>query len=122
MGRGFGRGAKSVAIVTHAQVKASKKMPRGLRGSRKKRRRQYQKSDAQEQEDLERSLGMTRPEPKSRKTLAQEIASIQVPHMINKRQKGMKALRRKIIAAVKKTRRRHAEKAKKSAKKSRKAQ
>lgn len=127
MGRGFGRGAKSVGIVTHAQVKKGKKMPKGLRGSKKKRRAPY----ADEQGDLEESMGVQKTAPQHRqqqpapqrrqktedeggkaprKTLAQEIAGIQFQHVVNKRTKGFKSLRKQLVNAVKDVRRRHAAK------------
>ncbi|KAH8616813.1 hypothetical protein ERJ75_000421000 [Trypanosoma vivax] len=110
MGRGFGRGSR-VAIVTHAQVKsAGKKVPRGLRGTRQIKRRRFQmKHD--EQRKLEESLGMEKtPERKVEKTLAQQVASVQFAHVVNKRQKGLRQLRRQIIAGVRDLRRRYAEK------------
>lgn len=134
MGRGFGRGAKSVGIVTHAQVKKGKKMPKGLRGSRKKRRAPFNKA-GDEQGDLEESMGVQKTTttqqnrrgggdaaaPKKRKTedeggrtprrtLAQEIAGVQFQHVVNKRQKGFKALRKQLVNAVKDVRRRYAQK------------
>jgi hypothetical protein len=125
MGRGFGRGAKSVGIVTHAQVENAKKLPKGLRGSRKKRRSQRRKTE-DEQGQLEESMGVQteqrgterkkqqRSEDEggkmSRKTLAQEIAGIQFQHVVNKRQKGFKSLRKQLVNAVKDVRRRYAQK------------
>lgn len=127
MGRGFGRGAKSVGIITHAQVKKGKKMPKGLRGSNKKRRAPQR----DEQGDLEESMGVPvttnkgqqqRGAPQRRqktedeggkaprKTLAQEIAGIQFQHVVNKRTKGFKSLRKQLVNAVKDVRRRHAAK------------
>ncbi|CAD2221677.1 hypothetical protein AGDE_06879 [Angomonas deanei] len=112
MGRGFGRGAKSVAIVTHAQVKsAGKKTPRGLRSVRQKKKQRYQKRE-NSQEDLEKSLGVGAPEKAEKKTLTQQIASINVPHIVGRREKGLKRLRKQVINAVKDVRRRHNEKAK----------
>ncbi|RNF14114.1 hypothetical protein TcG_08105 [Trypanosoma cruzi] len=118
MGRGFGRGSR-VAIVTHAQLKtAGKKTPRGLRGSRQKKRRRFQQKH-DEQRKLEESLGMkTTNTSKSEKPLSQQVASIQFPHVVNKRQKGFRQLRRQIVDKVKDLRRRHAEKKKKQAMKS----
>ncbi|EPY33626.1 hypothetical protein STCU_02124 [Strigomonas culicis] len=119
MGRGFGRGAKSVAIVTHAQVKsAGKKTPRGLRSVRQKKKQRYQKKHDQDgQEELEKSLGLSKQEKNMPMTMAQQIAAIQVPHIINKRQKGLKQLRKQIIAAVKNVRRSSTEKGKRKAQK-----
>lgn len=117
MGRGFGRGAKSVAIVTHSQVgNKGKKVPKGLRGVRQKKRQKYQRSN-DPQAELEQSLGLDqRGSPKNApRTMAQEIASIQFPHIVNKRQKGFKQLRKQIVHAVKDVRRRHAEKSKRRA-------
>ena len=131
MGKGFGRGAKSVAIVTHAQVKhTKKKMPKGLRGGRKKKRRMFHAAN-NEQQQLEQSLGLGDGRPKvareggdgsvappaglsgnNRKSLAQQIAGIQFQHVLNKRQKGFKSLRKQLLASVKDVRRRHAEKGK----------
>ena len=117
MGKGFGRGAKSVAIVTHAQVKHTAKTPRGLRGGRAKRRRTH--TSVGEQVALEESLGVVagprRPAAnnKSKKeapSLAQQIASIQFPTQVNKRQKGFKQLRRQIMDAVKVVRRQRVQK------------
>ncbi|ESL11704.1 hypothetical protein TRSC58_00539 [Trypanosoma rangeli SC58] len=118
MGRGFGRGAR-VEIVTHAQVKtAGKKTPRGLRGSRQKKRRRFQQKH-DEQAKLEESLGMKPTNtPKSEKPLSQQVAGIQFSHVVNKRQKGFKQLRRQIVDSVRDLRRRHAEKKRKQAKKS----
>lgn len=128
MGRGFGRGAKSVGIVTHAQVKGAKKMPKGLRGSRKSRRRQF-KGEHDDQTQLEQSMGVSTPPPSSSqkkkasgksseeggtkpaRTLAQEIAGIQFQQVIHgKRQKGFKSLRKQLLASVKDVRRRYTEK------------
>lgn len=110
MGRGFGRGAKSVAIVTHAQAgTAGKKTPKGLRGVRQKKRQRFQKR-GDETAELEQSLGLAKPSAKEGKGLAQQIASIQFPHIVNKRQKGFKQLRKQIMGAVKDVRRRHADK------------
>ncbi|CCW63925.1 unnamed protein product [Phytomonas sp. EM1] len=109
MGRGFGRGAKSVAIVTHAQVgNKGKKTPKGLRGVRQKKRQRYQKKD--EQGLLEQSLGLEKQRSNEPKNLAQEIASIQFAHVVNKRQKGFKDLRKQIMGAVKVLRRKYARK------------
>eukprot|EP00758_Cryptobia_borreli_P002619 Tbor_TRINITY_DN3163_c0_g1::TRINITY_DN3163_c0_g1_i1::g.14788::m.14788 len=128
MGRGFGRGAKSVAIVTHAQVKKQKKLPKGLRGSRKQRRRTFAATN-DDQAQLEKSMGVRSADgrtstagavenmkraskgPQLQRTMAQEIASIQFPTAINKRQKGFKQLRRDILASVKEIRKRHHQKA-----------
>lgn len=115
MGRGFGRGARSVAVVTNAQVKgAAKKMPKGLRsGRRQKRDRMRRRHD--DQAKLEESLGMAQSQGKDRSeapSLMQEIASIQIPHIVNKRHKGFGGLRRQIIQAVKDVRRRHSQRAK----------
>lgn len=127
MGRGFGRGAKSVAIVTHSQLKKAKKLPKGIRGNRKSRRRFF-KSANDEQTQLEESMGMqnkndsekkeggkNRSEDEGgqqkRKTLAQEVAGIQFQHVIHgKRQKGFKQLRKQILSSVKDIRRRYAQK------------
>ncbi|KAG5481854.1 hypothetical protein GH5_06799 [Leishmania sp. Ghana 2012 LV757] len=117
MGRGFGRGAKSVAIVTHAQAgNAGKKTPRGLRGTRQRKRQKFLRRDS-EQVQLEESLGLVKPEKHAPKNLAQEIASIQFPHVVNKREKGLKHLRKQIVGAVKDVRRRHADKARRNTKK-----
>lgn len=114
MGRGFGRGAKSVAIVTHAQRgKAGKKTPKGLRGNRQKKREKFLKRK-DPQSELEESLGMKKEEKSEKhapKNLAQEIAAIQFAHIVNRREKGFKHLRKQIIGAVKDVRRRHADKA-----------
>lgn len=120
MGRGFGRGAKSVAIVTHAQRgKAGKKTPKGLRGARQKKRQKFLKrNDAQS--ELEESLGVKKLETKEKhvpKNLAQEIAAIQFAHVVNRREKGFKRLRKQIMAAVKDVRRRHADRMHKKSKK-----
>jgi hypothetical protein len=127
MGKGFGRGAKSVAIVTHAQVKGKKKLPKGLRGNRKKKRRMFHAAN-DEQTQLEQSLGMNPAAPGKKpatadaepaapftnkgRSLAQQIAGIKFQHMVNKRQRGFKSLRKQLLASVKDVRRRHAEKGK----------
>lgn len=120
MGRGFGRGAKSVAIVTHAQAgKAGKKTPKGLRGNRQKKREKFLKRK-NPQSELEESLGIKQEDTAKKqapKNLAQEIASIQFAHIVNRREKGFKQLRKQIIGAVKDVRRRHAQKAQKKNKK-----
>ncbi|KAG5481547.1 hypothetical protein LSCM1_05566 [Leishmania martiniquensis] len=117
MGRGFGRGAKSVAIVTHAQAgNAGKKTPKGLRSIRQRKRQKFLRSHS-EQTQLEESLGLTKPEKHAPKNLAQEIASIQFAHVVNKREKGLKHLRKQIMGAVKDARRRHADKASRKTKK-----
>eukprot|EP00744_Colponema_vietnamica_P006789 GILI01009840.1.p1 GENE.GILI01009840.1~~GILI01009840.1.p1 ORF type:complete len:176 (+),score=34.90 GILI01009840.1:95-622(+) len=124
MGRGFGRGAKTVSIVTHAQVKGRHKIPRGLRGNRKKKRRQFQNAN-DEQAQLETSMGVgAQPNTKNtkpnetgilngRRTMAQEIASIQFEHNIRGRKKGFKQLRKQLLDSVKDLRRKHHEKAQK---------
>jgi hypothetical protein len=119
MGRGFGRGAKSVAIVTHAQAgKAGKKTPKGLRGVRQKKRQKFLKRNSP-QSELEESLGFKKEEKEKQapKNLAQEIAAIQFAHVVNRREKGFKHLRKQIIAAVKDVRRRYANRARKKNKK-----
>ncbi|KAG5508219.1 hypothetical protein JKF63_05475 [Porcisia hertigi] len=117
MGRGFGRGAKSVAIVTHAQAgKAGKKTPKGLRGTRQRKRQKFLDRNA-EQTQLEKSLGLTKPEKNTPKNLAQEIATIQIAHVVNKREKGLKHLRKQIMGAVKDIRRRHSDTTRKKRKK-----
>ena len=120
-----------MAIVTHAQVKGGqKKLPKGLRGSRKARRRQF---SGGEQGELEQSMGMRGTgegaggaaasttvdgsigkkkgngggAPRS---MAQEIASVHFSHVINKRQRGFKQLRKQLIDAVKVVRRKHHDK------------
>lgn len=118
MPRGFGRGAKTVGIVTHSQAKtAGKKTPKGLRGVRQIKRARFQKGK-NENKELEESLGVgvekkvfTGP-----KTLAEEIAGIHVPHCINKRQKGLKALRKQILSSVKDIYRARSNKSKKRSK------
>jgi len=117
MGRGFGRGAKSVAIVTHAQAKGASKLPRGLRGTRQKKRKRFaRKTDDQSQ--LEESLGAKRSstsEPKTQPgqldelTLAQKIAAVQFPTMVNRRVKGFKALRKQLLESVKRVQKKHAQ-------------
>lgn len=117
MGRGFGRGAKSVAIVTHAQAgNAGKKTPKGLRGTRQRKRQKFLNRNS-EQAQLEESLGLTQPEKNTPKNLAQEIAAIQFAHVVNKREKGLKHLRKQILGAVRDVRRRHADKARRKQKK-----
>nr|CCC90343.1 conserved hypothetical protein [Trypanosoma congolense IL3000] len=112
MGRGFGRGSR-VTVITHSQGGHSKKVPRGLRGSRQiKRKRFQQKHD--EQAQLEKSLGAgPAATHASDKSLAQQISCISFPHVVNRRQKGYKKLRKQIIKGVRSIRRKHAEKAKK---------
>ncbi|CAJ1014768.1 hypothetical protein, conserved [Leishmania lindenbergi] len=111
MGRGFGRGAKSVAIVTHAQTNhAGKKKPKGLRGTRQRKRQRFLSRNS-EQAELENSLGLTKAGKHTQKNLAQEIASIQFAHIVNKREKGLKHLRKQIMGAVKDVRRRYTDKA-----------
>ena len=121
MGRGFGRGAKSVGIVTHSQVKNAKKTPKGLRSSRRKKRERYHQQDAQQQ--LEESMGITeqqqqkgkknqkqQEEVRQGKSLAQEIAGVAFEHVLNKRQRGFKQLRRQLLTSVKDVRRRYVQK------------
>ncbi|KAH9588768.1 hypothetical protein LSM04_005928 [Trypanosoma melophagium] len=120
MGRGFGRGSRAV-IVTHSQGKSGgTKTPRGLRGLRQIKRKRFQEKH-DEQKKLEESMGMgaTKATQKE-KPLAQQVAGIQFAHVVNKRQKGFKQLRRQIIEGVRELRRRHAEKKKRQAKKSNK--
>lgn len=113
MPRGFGRGAKSVGIVTHAQAKtAGKKTPRGLRGTRQKKRERYQKRKDPNRE-LEESLNGGEGINSGPKSFAEEVAGIHIPHVINKRQKGLKALRKQIISSVKEIARARSNKAKK---------
>ena len=124
MGRGFGRGAKTVAVVTHAQVKGKGKLPRGLRGNRKKKRKMYARAN-DEQAMLETSMGVgENPSQKTqkkqhqetgvlsgRRTMAQEIASIQFQSNVKGRRKGFKLLRKHLLESVKDLRRKHHEKA-----------
>lgn len=114
MPRGFGRGAKTVGIVTHAQAKtAGKKTPRGLRGTRQKKRERYQKRRDPNVE-LEESLkGREGTKSSGPKTFAEEVAGIYIPHVINKRQKGLKALRKQILSSVKEITKARSNKAKK---------
>lgn len=127
MGRGFGRGAKSVAVVTHAQVKGRMKMPRGLRGNRKKKRKMYARAN-DEQAMLENSMGVGEvPSAKTqkkqsqetgvlsgRRTMAQEIASIQFDQNVKGRRKSFKVLRKHLLESVKDLRRKHHQKAQKN--------
>lgn len=118
MPRGFGRGAKTVGIVTHAQAKTKgKKTPRGLRGVRQKKRARFQQNK-NEDRLLEKSLGLGSEPPKGSgsKSLTEDIASIYVPHVINKRQKGLKTLRKQILGSVKEIYRARANSKKKNSK------
>jgi hypothetical protein len=105
MGRGFGRGAKAVAIVTHAQAKKQKKLPRGLRGGRKKRRSTYADKDAIEEGRA--------PKQEKNKPLSihSQIAAVQFPSNVPRGQ-GFKQLRKGLIKQVKNIRRNYNEKAK----------
>lgn len=115
MGKGFGRGAKSVAIVTHAQAKGAKKMPKGLRTNKRKRTRQQYANAANEDAQMEDSLNGKEKKVKggAPKSIAEKIASISVPGMIVGRKKGFKNVRREIMKSAKDIKRRHVEKNKK---------
>lgn len=133
MGRGFGRGAKAVGIVTHSQVKGKKKLPKGLRStsSRKKRRANYRE---QQEHDVDIENGgvgkignkpqgkgqpsqASKPDPNARKSLASQIAGIQLPEAVNGRKKGFKGIRKQLMAAVRDVRKRYHQKARKNAQK-----
>jgi hypothetical protein len=111
MGRSHGRGAKGVAIVTHAQVKRAKKTPRGLRAtSRRQRRQEYVATQAQ---DDPASAGDTGVHPGSKKgknqaprTLEQQIAGV---HFLENVPKGTKlsSLRKQILRQVSTLRKSH---------------
>jgi hypothetical protein len=119
MGKGFGRGAKAVGIVTHAQVRAKKKMPRGLKVSRKKRRTQYRDQDAADAAVASGAEAPTKKGPSNsneggfdpKKSLASQIAAIKMPDAVNGRKKGFKDIRKKLLAAVKDVRKRYHDKA-----------
>ena len=116
MGRGFGRGAKAVAVVTHAQVKNAKKIPRGLKDTRKKRRRMYRREAAAEDPNSMMNTGdeMTnnkRNEGKTNskkhvapKSVEQQIAGIHFETLVP-RGKKLKVLRKQLINTVKNIRR-----------------
>lgn len=113
MGRGFGRGAKSVAIVTHAQVKTAKKAPRGLRITRKKRRRMYRREGEAENPDTMMDTGDNqKPSKKGNnkpKSVEQQIASVDFQTLVP-RGKKLKHLRRQLVSTVKNIRRRNHQK------------
>lgn len=110
MGRGFGRGAKSVAIVTHAQLKSkAKKLPKGLRVNKKraKRLRMNQADD----EDPNQMLQTKVAEQSSRRAstmqrLDAQIAAIHIPENVAGRGK-LKHLRKQIVSQVRDLRRKH---------------
>ena len=112
MGRGFGRGAKAVAIVTHAQVKNAKKVPRGLKETRKKRRRMYRReAQAEDPNSMMDTGDDKRNEGKSNskkhvapKSVEQQIAGIHFETLVP-RGKKLKVLRKQLINTVKNIRR-----------------
>jgi hypothetical protein len=115
MGRGFGRGAKSVAIVTHAQVKNAKKTPRGLRAatSRKKRRSTYASRAAMEDPSSMMDVGDYHKKRKAReqgqretnRNVEQQIAAVNFPELVTGKGRRLKTLRKTIVHKVKELRR-----------------
>jgi hypothetical protein len=117
MGRGFGRGTR-VAVVTHAQVKNKKKMPRGLRGasSRKKRRALYRDAEAgpdafpdQQAAAGKQKTQVPKKEPSSGgTTLANKIAAVQIPLDVRRGPSGkLSHLRKELLKKCKKIRQNH---------------
>ena len=113
MGRGFGRGAKSVAIVTHAQMKGkAKKLPKGLRGGKKKARRMRHEDDDDPNKMLETRVpsqqhqGGGKKPSSTMQRLDAQIASIHMKESVAGRGR-LKNLRKQIIAEVKELRRKH---------------
>lgn len=119
MGRGFGRGAKSVAVVTHAQVKNAKKVPRGLKVTRKKRRRMYKQDHDSEDPNSMMDTGDNNKggKPKGQqkkgniqaKTVEQQIAGIDFKQHVGRGTK-LSVLRKQIVGTVKNIRRRNHQK------------
>ena len=121
MGRGFGRGAKSVAVVTHAQVKNAKKVPRGLKLTRKKRRRMYKDDHDAEDPNTMMDTGDKNKNRKGKpngqenkgnvqpKSVEQQIAGIDFKQLVS-RGKKLSSLRKQIVGAVKNIRRRNHQK------------
>ena len=116
MGRGFGRGAKSVAIVTHAEVKRQKKVPRGLKFGRKKKRRMYkqQGEDGGQVNPIEEvGPGAVNPKSlkdkraaiaeakKSRKNTAEQVAGLRIASSVAGRRKGLASLRKELLKSTK---------------------
>ena len=117
MGRGFGRGAKSVAIVTHAQMKGkAKKLPKGLRGGKKKARRARHEQDPDDPNRMLNTRVRDGPSPaggaggkkpsSTMERLDAQIASIQFKELVNGKGR-LKNLRKQIIQEVKGLRRKH---------------
>lgn len=112
MGRSHGRGAKSVAIVTHAQVKRAKKTPRGLRATaRRQRRAEYRHEAAM---DDPNSLADTGDRPgqgkkgnKPAKTIVQQIAGIHFKENVPRGKGKLKHLRKQLLNEVSNLRRKH---------------
>ena len=109
MGKGFGRGAKSVAIVTHAQTKGkAKKLPKGLRVSKKKQKRDARREDPEDPNSMleTRVRGKPSETQSSMKRLDVQIASIQFKELVQGRGR-LKHLRRQIVDEVRDLRRKH---------------
>jgi hypothetical protein len=112
MGRGFGRGAKSVAIVTHAQVKHAKKTPRGFRAtSRRNRRSQYRAQAANDDPSSLADTGANRGRKGGKNraalTLDQQIAGISFQDNVPKGRNKLASLRKDIMQQVKVLKRKH---------------
>ena len=113
MGKGFGRGAKTVGVVTHAQAnKVAKKIPRGLKGTnRKARRAQIQRDQEAEEPDTMLETKAAKYEVvSSRKKLDLQIAAVQFKDLVAGKGRRLKHLRKEIVKSVKDIRRRHHEK------------
>ena len=137
MGRGFGRGAR-VTVVTRAQAqKAGKKIPRGMRTSKKKMKRMRR-----ERSEMESAAGGEREKHREVKegenakagrlrdvegdaslvggahgTLAHQIASVKIPTLVRGKGQKLKELRKQLMKSVKQIRQSHAAKARSKAKK-----
>jgi hypothetical protein len=117
MGRGFGRGAKSVGIVTHAQMKGkAKKLPRGLRNSKKKTKRANRRQEL-DADDPNQMLATKVPQQRrgpaeggkptsSMQRLDAQIASIHFKESVQGKGR-LKHLRKELVAQVRDLRRKH---------------
>jgi hypothetical protein len=120
MGKGFGRGAKSVAVVTHAQAtKGGKKLPRGLRPNKKrqKRMREAQAKEDDPNQMLNTKVAPEKPGQKPNSTLKRldaQIAAVHFQESIPGRGGGLKNLRKQIVDSVKTLRRKHHKKQEKA--------
>jgi hypothetical protein len=116
MGRGFGRGAKSVAIVTHAQMKGKVKLPKGLRVSKKRTKRAARRGmdhddpnhmlNTRANDSSRGGAGAGKKPSSTMQRLDAQIASISFQENVLGRGR-LKHLRKQIVGQVRDLRRKH---------------